>query len=127
MTAAARSRTSWDCDLTAHLLRTSCCRRARSTTTTQPIEGIRRLLQLPAGVPIDSRSVSAVKMATTVATNALLEHNGEPTALFITHGFGDALRIGYQNRPRLFDRQIQLPAMLHSRVFEVEERISAAG
>src|SRR5437899_10763246 len=66
-------------------------------------------------------------MGTTVATNALLERKGERTVLFITRGFRDALRIAYQNRPRLFDRQIVLPEMLYSRVFEVEERIVARG
>src|SRR6266403_2050323 len=71
--------------------------------------------------------IDVVKMGTTVATNALLERKGEPTVLFITRGFRDALRIAYQNRPRLFDRHIVLPEMLYSRVFEVEERIGAKG
>ena len=66
-------------------------------------------------------------MGTTVATNALLERKGERTALVITKGFGDALRIGYQNRPRIFDRHIVLPELLHERVIEVDERIRADG
>jgi 5-oxoprolinase (ATP-hydrolysing) len=66
-------------------------------------------------------------MGTTVATNALLERQGEPTALAITRGFGDALRIGYQNRPRLFDRHIVLPEMLYGRVVEIDERVRADG
>src|SRR5437588_5915848 len=66
-------------------------------------------------------------MGTTVATNARLERKGEPTVLFITRGFRDALRIAYQNRPRLFERHIVLPEMLYARVFEVEERIGARG
>src|SRR5437763_3974514 len=66
-------------------------------------------------------------MGTTVATNALLERKGEPTVLFITRGFRDALRIAYQNRPRLFDRHIVLPEMLYSKVVEVDERVGARG
>src|SRR5687767_1736858 len=66
-------------------------------------------------------------MGTTVATNALLERKGERTVLFITRGFRDALRIAYQNRPRIFDRHIVLPEMLYGEVFEVDERIAARG
>lgn len=68
-----------------------------------------------------------LRIGTTVATNALLEHKGEPTCLAITGGFGDALRIGYQERPKLFVRQIDLPAPLHAKVVEIDERISARG
>ena len=66
-------------------------------------------------------------MGTTVATNALLERKGEPTVLVITAGFRDALRIAYQNRPRIFDRHIVLPELLYDRVIEVDERIGAHG
>ena len=66
-------------------------------------------------------------MGTTVATNALLERKGDPTVLFITRGFRDALRIAYQNRPRLFDRHIVLPEMLYASVVEVDERVGARG
>src|SRR5256884_51718 len=76
---------------------------------------------------VPAGGIDAVKMGTTVATNALLERKGERTVLFITRGFRDALRIAYQNRPRLFDRQIVLPEMLYAGVFEVEERIGAKG
>jgi 5-oxoprolinase (ATP-hydrolysing) len=88
--------------------------------------GIRDLLGLDEG-PIPPGLIEAVKMGTTVATNALLERKGEPTVLAITRGFGDALRIGYQNRPRLFDRRIVLPEPLYERVVEVPERVSASG
>src|SRR5713226_9331393 len=91
------------------------------------IAGIRELLGISPGAAIPGESIEAVKMGTTVATNALLERKGERTVLFITRGFRDALRIAYQNRPRLFDRHIVLPEMLYSRVFEVEERIGARG
>src|SRR5438445_3109608 len=91
------------------------------------LAGIRKILNLNGGQPIPAGAIDAVKMGTTVATNALLERKGERTVLFITRGFRDALRIAYQNRPRLFDRQIVLPEMLYSRVFEVEERIGARG
>src|SRR5204863_6442188 len=91
------------------------------------LAAIREILQVPPGATIPAESIEAVKMGTTVATNALLERKGERTVLFITRGFRDALRIAYQNRPRLFDRQIVLPEMLYSGVFEVEERIAARG
>src|SRR5690242_1926834 len=89
------------------------------------IAGIRAELGLKPGEPVDPARIECVKMGTTVATNALLERRGEPTALFITRGFGDALRIGYQNRPRLFERHIVLPEMLYTRVEEVRERVTA--
>src|SRR2546426_5450110 len=91
------------------------------------LAGIRKILDLNEGQPVPAGAIDAVKMGTTVATNALLERKGERTVLFITRGFRDALRIAYQNRPRLFDRQIVLPEMLYSGVFEVEERIGAKG
>ncbi|MBK8063972.1 MAG: hydantoinase B/oxoprolinase family protein [Betaproteobacteria bacterium] len=91
------------------------------------LQGIRDLLGVPAGERIPAERIEAVKMGTTVATNALLERKGEPTALFITRGFRDALRIAYQNRPRLFDRHIVLPEMLYSEVFEIDERIGPRG
>ncbi|MEU1657589.1 hydantoinase B/oxoprolinase family protein [Streptomyces griseofuscus] len=71
--------------------------------------------------------VEAVRMGTTVATNALLERAGEPTLLVITRGFRDALRIAYQNRPRIFARRIELPEALYTRVIEADERIAADG
>ena len=91
------------------------------------LAGIRKILNLSEGQPIPAGGIDAVKMGTTVATNALLERKGERTVLFITRGFRDALRIAYQNRPRLFDRHIVLPEMLYARVFEVEERMGAKG
>jgi 5-oxoprolinase (ATP-hydrolysing) len=91
------------------------------------VAGIRHLLGLAAGAPIPVADIEAVKMGTTVATNALLERKGEPSALAITRGFRDALRIAYQNRPRLFDRHIVLPELLYSQVVEIDERIGAHG
>ena len=91
------------------------------------VHGIRELLGLAPGEPIPGDAVEAVKMGTTVATNALLERKGERTALVITRGFGDALRIGYQNRPKLFVRRIELPSLLYEHVIEVDERIGARG
>ena len=87
------------------------------------IAGIRHFL----GGSIPAGEIESVKMGTTVATNALLERKGERTVLFITRGFRDALRIAYQNRPRLFERHIVLPEMLYARVVEVEERTGAHG
>ncbi len=91
------------------------------------VHGMRELLGLAPGAAIPSGVIDAVKMGTTVATNALLERKGERTLLLITRGFSDALRIAYQNRPRLFVRRIVLPALLHERVIEVDERMGAHG
>ncbi len=91
------------------------------------LAGMRHLLGLAPDAPILPSLVASVRMGTTVATNALLERRGEPTALCITQGFGDALRIGYQNRPRLFDRHIRLPELLHGQTVEIAERIGADG
>ena len=91
------------------------------------LAGIRGLLGVPDGQPIPAGRIGSVRLGTTVATNALLERRGEPTVLVITRGFRDALRIGYQNRPRIFAREIILPELLYSRVIEVTERVSAHG
>jgi 5-oxoprolinase (ATP-hydrolysing) len=91
------------------------------------VAGIRHLLGLKAGEPVSADVVECVKMGTTVATNALLERKGEPTLLVTTRGFKDALRIAYQNRPRLFDRHIVLPELLYSAVVEAEERVDSHG
>ncbi|ELB86574.1 hydantoinase B/oxoprolinase family protein (plasmid) [Rhodococcus opacus] len=91
------------------------------------VAGIRALLGLTADEAVTADQVEQVRMGTTVATNALLERAGARTALVITQGFGDALRIGYQNRPRIFDRHIVLPELLYERVIEVDERIAADG
>ncbi len=95
--------------------------------TDAAVQGIRDVLGLAPDGPIPEDAVQVVKMGTTVATNALLERRGERTVLVITRGFGDALRIGYQNRPELFARRIVLPEMLYDRVIEVDERIDARG
>ena len=91
------------------------------------VQGIRDLLGLEPGEPIPAGRVGAVKMGTTVATNALLERKGERTLLLVTQGFRDALRIGYQARPKIFARHIVKPDMLFERVVEVEERVRADG
>ncbi|MDH5288011.1 MAG: 5-oxoprolinase, partial [Betaproteobacteria bacterium] len=91
------------------------------------VQGIRELLGLAAGEPIPPGTIDAVKMGTTVATNALLERKGERTLLVVTRGFADALRIAYQNRPKLFVRRIELPSLLYERVVEVDERLGARG
>src|SRR2546430_12336348 len=91
------------------------------------VHGIRELLGLAPGAPIAKGTIEAVKMGTTVATNALLERRGERTVLIITRGFGDALRIAYQNRPKLFVRNIVLPSLVYERVIEIDERIGAHG
>lgn len=91
------------------------------------VAGIRLLLGLGPDEPVPADRVAAVRMGTTVATNALLERRGEPTVLLITEGFRDALRIAYQNRPRLFERHIVLPEAVHERVIEVPERLDASG
>ena len=91
------------------------------------VAGIRRILDLKNEDKIPTDIISSVKMGTTVATNALLERKGDRTLLLITKGFGDLLRIGYQNRPLLFDLNIKLPELLYERVVEVSERLNEKG
>ncbi|MBF2027800.1 MAG: hydantoinase B/oxoprolinase family protein [Oscillatoriales cyanobacterium C42_A2020_001] len=91
------------------------------------IQGIRELLGVSADAPLPAEQIAAVKMGTTVATNALLERKGDRTVFITTKGFRDVLRIGYQNRPNIFARQIVLPEMLYEQVIEINERYSAHG
>jgi 5-oxoprolinase (ATP-hydrolysing) len=91
------------------------------------IQGVREILQLPPGEALPLGRISAIKMGTTVATNALLERKGEPTLLVVNEGFRDALRIGYQNRPDIFARHIILPDMLYDSVLELPCRIGFDG
>ncbi|MFN3669500.1 MAG: hydantoinase B/oxoprolinase family protein [Brevundimonas sp.] len=90
------------------------------------VEGVRRILGADPG-PLPEGRVAAIRMGTTVATNALLERKGEPVVLAITRGFGDALRIGWQSRPELFARHIVLNDQLYDRVIEIDERVRADG
>src|SRR5215469_17162960 len=91
------------------------------------LEAIRRSLDIPWEEPIPPERVGELRMGTTVATNALLERKGERVILVTTRGFRDQLRIGYQNRPKLFALKIELPDMLYERVIEADERIGADG
>ncbi|HVV78343.1 MAG TPA: hydantoinase B/oxoprolinase family protein [Pseudolabrys sp.] len=90
-------------------------------------QGIRDLLGLKKGEAIPPGQVGAIKMGTTVATNALLERKGERTLLVITKGFRDALKIGYQARPNIFAKEIIKPDMLFEQALEVDERVRADG
>ena len=92
-----------------------------------PIQGIREILGLSKDEPIPTDRIEAIKMGTTVATNALLERKGDRLVLATTKGFKDALRIGYQNRPDIFTLEIVLPEMLYERVVEIKERYDASG
>ncbi|KAL5614169.1 hypothetical protein BROUX41_000007 [Berkeleyomyces rouxiae] len=98
-----------------------------------PTEGIRRILEtvsgqsLPRGQPLDLALVERIRMGTTVGTNALLERKGARSALFITKGFKDLLRIGTQSRPKIFDLTVELPELLYQSVVEVDERITLEG
>ncbi|WP_374299420.1 hydantoinase B/oxoprolinase family protein [Ferrovibrio sp.] len=91
------------------------------------VQGIRDLLGLKAGDPLPKGKIAAVKMGTTVATNALLERKGDRVLLLVSEGFADQLRIGYQTRPKLFALHIVLPEMLYERVVEVPERVRNDG
>ncbi len=91
------------------------------------VEGVRTILGLAPGAPVDPSLIASVKMGTTVATNALLERKGERVLLLITEGFRDLLVIGYQSRPRLFDLDIRRPAVLYETVAEVPGRMAADG
>ncbi|WP_374384318.1 hydantoinase B/oxoprolinase family protein [Dongia sp.] len=88
--------------------------------------GIRAILGLAPDAPLPA-DVAAIKMGTTVATNALLERKGEAVVLAVTRGFRDALRIAYQNRPKIFARKIELPELLHRDVIEIDERVDTNG
>ncbi|MEA2028539.1 MAG: hydantoinase/oxoprolinase N-terminal domain-containing protein, partial [Campylobacterota bacterium] len=93
-----------------------------------PVEGIRRILERILDKPIqygeiDPSHIKQIRMGTTVATNALLERKGSKSALLITQGFSSALEIGYQNRPKLFELNIQKPSLLYKKVVEVDERV----
>ena len=91
------------------------------------VQGIRDLLGVKSNEPLPPGLIGRVKMGTTVATNALLERKGERTLLVTTKGFRDALKIGYQARPKIFARHIIKPEMLYERVVEVDERVRADG
>jgi len=91
------------------------------------VAGIREVLGLPPGAPIPAGTIDAVKMGTTVATNALLERKGERVLLLVNRGFADMLRIGNQARPRLFDLDVRLPELLHERVAEIGGRVAVDG
>lgn len=91
------------------------------------VQGIRDCLGLTPEEPIPDAAIVAVKMGTTVATNALLERKGERVALLITQGFRDLLRIGTQARPALFDLNIRRPDLLYEQVFEIPGRLDALG
>lgn len=91
------------------------------------LAGIRYLLGVGLDEPMPAERIASVKMGTTVATNALLEHRGEPTALVTTRGFRDALRIAYQARPDIFARAIELPEMFYAAAVELDERVAADG
>ena len=126
-TAAARSPTWWRARRAA-----ACC--THKLLSEDParyedaaVEGVRRLLGLGSDEPIPAELVAEVRMGTTVATNALLEREGSPTLYVTTRGFGDALRIGYQDRPDIFALDIRLPAPAYARVLEVDERVGADG
>ena len=112
-----------DGQLVAHKLLSDNPRKYRDAA----VAGIRQLLGLGPADKVPADQISQVRLGTTVATNALLERKGEPTVLVITSGFADALRIAYQNRPRIFDRRILLPEVLYDRVIEAGERITAHG
>lgn len=92
-----------------------------------PIQGIRDLMEISQDEAMPTAEIEIVKMGTTVATNALLERKGDRVVLLITKGFKDALRIGYQNRPNIFAREIILPSMLYESVVEIDERYDANG
>ena len=91
------------------------------------VAGIRALMGLDASEPIPAGAIGEVRMGTTVATNALLERKGEPTALITTRGFRDALEIGYQARPDIFAKHVVKPELLYGIVAEIDERVLADG
>lgn len=91
------------------------------------VEGVRRLLGIAPDQPIPEERIAFIRLGTTIATNALLERKGPRLALVVTHGMGDVLLIGRQNRPRLFDLAVRRPCPFHERVIEADERVDAEG
>ncbi len=91
------------------------------------VAAMRDLLEVGEDDAFPTDRVAEVRMGTTVATNALLERAGDRVVLVVTKGFADALEIGYQNRPKLFDLDIQKPLPLYERVVEVDERVNSSG
>ena len=91
------------------------------------VQGIRELIGLAPGAAFPPGLIHEVRMGTTVATNALLERKGQPTALVTTRGFRDALELGYQARPDIFAKRILKPELLYSTVVELDERLRADG
>ncbi|SHM22172.1 5-oxoprolinase (ATP-hydrolysing) [Duganella sacchari] len=112
-----------DGKLVTHKLLSECPERYDDAVT----QGMREMLGLKAGDPLPTGQIEVIKMGTTVATNALLERKGARTALAITRGFADQLRIGYQDRPDIFAMHIALPDLLYEDVIEIDERIGARG
>jgi 5-oxoprolinase (ATP-hydrolysing) len=110
-------------ELTTHKLLSENPERYRDAA----IAGIKSVLGISLGSPVPPGMIEAVKMGTTVATNALLERKGERTVLLVNRGFADALRIGNQARPRLFDLKITLPTLLYERVVEIGGRVAVDG
>ena len=127
-TAAARSRTWWRGAPDGGLLTRQAALRGPGAVRGRRR---RRACAICSGCATTSRSrrerVADVRMGTTVATNALLERAGSPTLYVTTRGFGDALRIGYQDRPDIFALDIRLPEPAYARVLEVDERVGADG
>ena len=99
----------------------------RQTYPDAALQGIRDLIGIDQSTDIPSEQIASVKMGTTVATNALLERKGDPTALIITRGFRDALEVGYQDRPYLFAKEIIKPELLYDQVVEIDERVRNDG
>ncbi|QFT78484.1 hydantoinase B/oxoprolinase family protein [Erythrobacter sp. THAF29] len=91
------------------------------------IHGVRQFLDLADDAPIPGAAISAIKMGTTVATNALLERKGEPTVFVTSKGFRDVIEIGFQARPDTFALDIRKPELVYEKVIEVEERVRADG
>lgn len=112
-----------DGKLVTHKLLSECPERYDDAVT----QGMREMLGLKAGDALPFDQIEVIKMGTTVATNALLERRGARTALAITRGFADQLRIGYQDRPDIFAMQIALPDLIYEAVIEIDERIGARG
>ncbi|HEY5289561.1 MAG TPA: hydantoinase/oxoprolinase N-terminal domain-containing protein, partial [Caulobacteraceae bacterium] len=98
-----------------------------STYADAAVEAMRRLLELAPDEPFPASRVAAIRVGTTVATNALLERTGAKTLLVCTQGFADVLAIGDQTRPKLFALDIERPTPLYAGVIEASERLAADG
>jgi N-methylhydantoinase A len=99
------------------------------STPAAPEEGVVAGLDDAADAGLPPAEVGFLGHGTTVATNAVLEREWAETALVTTEGFRDALEIGRQDRPDIYDLSPEkaAPVVPRDRRHEVAERLDERG